>query len=564
MPGNYLYASLIDSFFARVKNTLGWLSILVTVSCLSNQVHADQCLLAAAGISNAACSANDLQTASLVKYAGPPVCVDGTTVYVQIQGITTAGSSQRYDVGYFVALDGGDAKSGSCFRDYLPPPLNTTPSGLAQRPSPFFNVDLDQCGDPESNKTLIRNIGGAAVASGTPGPPAILALQCKDLDGLGPTLEADVGVCTSWDNQSDGTNCNSGSDAKPGTGSKCSCGSVKIAGIIYKNLCASNADCDDNNACTSDSCDLGGTNKCINTAIGPGTLCNDNNLCTSNDTCGGAGNLICAGTPTLCTGDQCHDAGTCDFTTGMCNNINKTDGTSCNDGQSCTISDICTSGVCGGVNTDSDNDGTFDCLDGCPMDPAKTTPGICGCGVPDIDSNNNGTIDCGINQGGGPGGGGFSELSFTYGYDGPNDNCPSIPNHDQSDIDQDDFGDVCDNCKAIFNPDQADQDKDLVGDLCDNCPTLVNTDQADVDNNRVGDICDTGGAASDLVGSDSELGLRLNVNQEDSSSSCSSMGLSFKDAWLWIAILWLVRLLTRRTSIRSSGLPIFNVERKKE
>ncbi len=220
---------------------------------------------------------------------------------------------------------------------------------------------------------------------------------------------------------------------------------------------------------------------------------------------------------------------------------------------------------CGMPDVDADMDGSCDTTgDGCPMDPAKTTPGICGCGVPDIDSNNNGTIDCGINQGGGPGGGGFSELSFTYGYDGPNDNCPSIPNHDQSDIDQDDFGDVCDNCKAIFNPDQADQDKDLVGDLCDNCPTLVNTDQADVDNNRVGDICDTGGAASDLVGSDSELGLRLNVNQEDSSSSCSSMGLSFKDAWLWIAILWLVRLLTRRTSIRSSGLPIFNVERKKE
>ncbi|MCH2134096.1 MAG: hypothetical protein MK116_10140 [Phycisphaerales bacterium] len=32
---------------------------------------------------------------------------------------------------------------------------------------------------------------------------------------------------------------------------------------------------------------------------------------------------------------------------------------------------------------DSDTDGTFDCLDGCPDDPDKTEPGICGCGVPE-------------------------------------------------------------------------------------------------------------------------------------------------------------------------------------
>jgi|GEM_PF-741811 len=34
-----------------------------------------------------------------------------------------------------------------------------------------------------------------------------------------------------------------------------------------------------------------------------------------------------------------------------------------------------------GCEVDSDNDGTVDCKDGCPLDAAKLEPGICGCGV---------------------------------------------------------------------------------------------------------------------------------------------------------------------------------------
>lgn len=37
---------------------------------------------------------------------------------------------------------------------------------------------------------------------------------------------------------------------------------------------------------------------------------------------------------------------------------------------------------------DSDGDGTPDCQDGCPVDVAKTAPGVCGCGVPETDSCN--------------------------------------------------------------------------------------------------------------------------------------------------------------------------------
>jgi hypothetical protein len=46
------------------------------------------------------------------------------------------------------------------------------------------------------------------------------------------------------------------------------------------------------------------------------------------------------------------------------------------------------------ADTDSDSDGTLDCNDGCPDDPDKTEPGVCGCGVADTDSDSDGTADC--------------------------------------------------------------------------------------------------------------------------------------------------------------------------
>jgi hypothetical protein len=64
---------------------------------------------------------------------------------------------------------------------------------------------------------------------------------------------------------------------------------------------------------------------------------------------------------------------------------------------------------CGVAYTDSDGDGTPDCSDNCPSDPARTDPGACGCGVADTDSDGDGMPDCTENTnsgGGGSGGGG--------------------------------------------------------------------------------------------------------------------------------------------------------------
>jgi hypothetical protein len=49
---------------------------------------------------------------------------------------------------------------------------------------------------------------------------------------------------------------------------------------------------------------------------------------------------------------------------------------------------------CGIADTDSDGDGTADCSDGCPADPNKIDPGVCGCGTADTDTDGDGTADC--------------------------------------------------------------------------------------------------------------------------------------------------------------------------
>jgi hypothetical protein len=43
---------------------------------------------------------------------------------------------------------------------------------------------------------------------------------------------------------------------------------------------------------------------------------------------------------------------------------------------------------------DPDGDGAIGCNDGCPLDPAKTHSGFCGCGVPDLDLDDDGVADC--------------------------------------------------------------------------------------------------------------------------------------------------------------------------
>jgi glucose/arabinose dehydrogenase len=93
--------------------------------------------------------------------------------------------------------------------------------------------------------------------------------------------------------------------------------------------------------------------------------CDDGNPCTLNDVCS---NGVCAGEPIDCSGlDDVCVVGICDEQTGSCV-IDPVDaGTPCDDGDACTNDDACSNGVCAGAFADCDGDTVCDADDNCPQ-----------------------------------------------------------------------------------------------------------------------------------------------------------------------------------------------------
>jgi hypothetical protein len=122
-------------------------------------------------------------------------------------------------------------------------------------------------------------------------------------------------------------------------------------------------------------------------------------------------------------------------------------------------------GICGcGIpDTDTDSDGTADCIDGCPTDPDKIAPGACGCGVPDTDSDGDGIADC-------------------------IDSCPSLPGQ---------IGDACDDNDPGTEDDVITADCVCVGTIIYDCPDLMA---------NIGDACDDGdpNTTNDMITADCE------------------------------------------------------------
>lgn len=211
------------------------------------------------------------------------------------------------------------------------------------------------------------------------------------------TCNPDTAECA-MANLSDGTTC--------ATGDVCIPDAVCTAGACS----GPSLPCNDNNPCTIDVCD-GTVGGCVYTSDDDGTACDDDNICTVGEVCT-AGD--CTASTTLdcddsneCTTDQCEPG------QGGCVHGVLT-GSPCEDGDPCTVVDLCEAGACaagGPANCDDGNPCTDDSCDGttgaclntpntapCSDGDACTTGDVCSGGLciatpADCDDENPCTVD---------------------------------------------------------------------------------------------------------------------------------------------------------------------------
>lgn len=132
----------------------------------------------------------------------------------------------------------------------------------------------------------------------------------------------------------EGQSCNDGNPCT--TGEKCQKGDCN--GEVTK--------CDDNNSCTTDSCDK--AKGCVHSTVT--SPCDDGNPCTEKDTCDAK---KCVGKPVdvkvKCEDNNACTEDVCDKVLGCQNKL--INGKSCDDGNDCTPNDKCTNGTCkGGIS----------------------------------------------------------------------------------------------------------------------------------------------------------------------------------------------------------------------
>ncbi|MBI5913716.1 hypothetical protein HY839_04760 [Candidatus Azambacteria bacterium] len=142
-----------------------------------------------------------------------------------------------------------------------------------------------------------------------------------------------------------------------------------VLGVDYAKPCTSATAasvCDDHSVCTMDSCYINqskeGSGFCQHLPVDTIDIqCNDGNACTVSDTCVN-GKCVGGGLKVCDDKNPCTDD-SCDTASGMCSSKNNT--AACDDGNACTVEDVCKNGKCKGtlVACDDVNDCTSDSCD---------------------------------------------------------------------------------------------------------------------------------------------------------------------------------------------------------
>lgn len=226
-----------DSTATGFRAILAGILLLSTATAARAGVQggASSCAQNQAGVS-LGCTAKDVNIATMELLEVVDGCTStADTAQVKLKIYLSVNAAQRYDIGAYIATDGGDGKTGACFKEYLPPPLVPSPTvaQLASGFGPYWDggADGDACGDGKSNDPAIDPIVRILSQSGSSSTPQTITIPCTDMDANG---FVDVGFVVGWRGTSRADCSGIAQAGIPQTSSKCSMGrsnlNLKIGG----------------------------------------------------------------------------------------------------------------------------------------------------------------------------------------------------------------------------------------------------------------------------------------------------------------------------------------------